>query len=117
MFQVTFSDQAMEELNKIDVEAQMRFVERISNISPEQLANPQEPLGRFSRKGKIFYRLRAGDFRCYFTVEHSSLNAHYILTKHSTTDFLFRFKLPVSQEQLIEQHQSFWKYLESLAKK
>ena len=31
-------------------------------------------------------------------------------------DALFRLKLPVSEQQLVEQHSKFWKYLESLTK-
>ena len=31
-------------------------------------------------------------------------------------DFLLRNKLPVSEQQLIEQDSKFWKYLESLTK-
>jgi hypothetical protein len=40
----------------------------------------------------------------------------YILQQHSLEDFLLRNKLPVSEEQLVEQHSKFWKYLETLTK-
>jgi len=116
MYQVTFSAQAMRELNQLDQLAQLDVLEPVTSISPEDLAHPREPLGRFHRGQKEFYRLRAGDFRFYFVCQGEALHVHYILHKNSLEDFLLRNKLPVSEQQLVEQHSKFWKYLESLTK-
>ena len=116
MFQVTFSSQAMHELNLLDQLKQLDLVDPISALKPADLAHPREPLGRFHRAGKEFYRLRAGDFRFYFDALGETLHVHYILHKNSLEDFLLRNKLPVSEQQLVEQHSKFWKYLESLTK-
>ncbi len=116
MYQVTFSEQSMAELNRLDKLAQMEAIEPISLVKPADLAHPREPLGKFTRNGKDFYRLRAGDFRFYVTVEDDKLHTHYILHKDSLEDALFRLKLPVSEQQLFEQHSKFWRYLESLTK-
>jgi mRNA interferase RelE/StbE len=117
MYQVTFSEQSMHELNQLDKLAQLDAIEPISKIKPDDLAHPREPLGKFHRNGKDYYRLRAGDFRFYFEVkDETTLHTHYILHKASLEDWLFRMKLPVSEQQLVEQHSKFWKYLESLTK-
>lgn len=116
MFQVTFSTQAMHELNRLDKLLQLDLVEPISSLKMADLEHPREPLGRFHRAGKEFYRLRAGDFRFYFDAQGETLHVHYILHKNSLEDFLLRNKLPVSEQQLVEQHSKFWKYLESLTK-
>jgi mRNA-degrading endonuclease RelE of RelBE toxin-antitoxin system len=117
MYQVTFSEQAMHELSKLETREQMHLLEPISNLTATDLARPREPIGKLSRDGKVFYRLRTGDFRVYFeTRDGDTLYCEYILHKNTLTDFVFRTKLPVSEEQLLEQHQSFWKYLESLKK-
>ena len=116
MYQVTFSEQAMRELNRLDQLAQLEAIEPISGLQPEQLTHPREPLGRFHRGPKEFFRLRAGDFRFYFEVHGETLHVDYILHKNSLEDFLLRNKLPVSEQQLVEQHSKFWKYLESLTK-
>jgi mRNA interferase RelE/StbE len=116
LFQVTFSDQSMRELNKLPIEDQLTLVDRISNVSPEQLIGSDEDVGAFSREGKSFYRVRAGDFRCYFEINGDALFAHYILHHNSLTDFIYRNKLPITEETMAEQHQSFWKYLETLKK-
>ena len=116
MYQVNFSEQAMRELNRLDQLAQLEAIEPISALRPEELAHPREPLGRFHRGPKEFFRLRAGDFRFYFQVSGETLHVDYILHKNSLEDFLLRNKLPVSEQQLVEQHSKFWKYLESLTK-
>jgi hypothetical protein len=116
MAQVTFSEQAMHELNQLDKLMQLEVIEPISSLKASDLAAPREPLGRFHRAGKEFYRLRAGEFRFYFEVSGDTLHVTYILHKNSLEDFLLRNKLPVSEQQLVEQHSKFWKYLESLTK-
>lgn len=117
MFQVTFSDQSMDELNKLSIEVQMPIIEKFSSLTARELNRGNEDLGRVERGGKTYYRLRVGDFRVYFEwLENDTLHSHYILHQHSFADFIFRFKLPYREETLVEQHQSFWKYLESLKK-
>ena len=117
MFQVNFSEQSMYELNQLDTRSQMSLIEVVSTLNQEQLDNPNEELGRFNRDNKIYYRVRAGEFRIYFEQINESLFAHYILHKNTLSDFIFRFKLPYSQEFMVEQNDSFWRYLESLKDK
>ncbi len=116
MYQVTFSAQAMQELKKLDQLAQLDAIDPISHLKPADLAHPREPLGHFRRGQKSLYRLRSGDFRFYFEAEGDTLHVDYILHRNSLEDFLLRNKLPVSEQQLVEQHSKFWKYLESLTK-
>src|SRR5580692_9241388 len=100
MQQVTFSEQAMRELNKLEQLAQLEVIEPISGLKSEDLAHPREPLGRFHRGGREFYRLRANDFRFYFEKRgESQLHVQYILHKNSLEDFLLRNKLPVTEQQ------------------
>jgi len=114
MFQVNFSDQSMQELNKMPVEEQLKLVDRISNITSEQLSNLDEALGKFNRNGMTYYRVRVGDLRCYFEIKEDTLFSHYILHRNTIADFAYRNKLPVTQETMTEETNSFWKYIESL---
>jgi len=117
MFQVNFSDQAIAELNKLDKLDQLELIDDFSSLTPERLKKPGEALGRFRRQNKTYYRLRCGEYRIYFeALTAETLFAHYILHQHSLTDFVLRNKLPMSEEQMIEQHKSFWKYLDTLKK-
>lgn len=118
MYQVTFSEQAMRELNKLDPLEQLAAIEPISGLKAADLERPREPLGRFSRGGHPLYRLRCGERRFYFEAgAGDTLHVLYILHSRSLEDFLLRNKLPVTEDQLIEQDSKFWKYLETLARK
>ena len=117
MFQVNFSEQSMCQLNQLDKSSQMMLVETFSGLTQKQLDNPNDELGRFNRSGRTYYRVRAGEFRIYFEKDKNGLFAHYILHKNTLSDFVFRFKLPITEEFMIEQHDSFWKYLESIRHK
>lgn len=117
MFQVTFSDQALGELKKLDPLSQLTALEPVGKLRAEDLAHPREPLGKFVRGGKTWFRLRDADLRYYFEIRHETdLHVLYILHHHSLEDFLLRNRLPVTEHQLVEQHSKFWKYLESLTK-
>src|SRR5258708_29882135 len=100
MYQVTFSEQSMRELNQLDKMAQLDAIDPISKIRPSDLAKPREPLGKFHRAGKDFYRLRAGEFRFYFKGQGETLHTQYILHKSSLQDLLFRMMPPVSEQPL-----------------
>ncbi|MDP0500387.1 MAG: cytotoxic translational repressor of toxin-antitoxin stability system [Verrucomicrobiota bacterium JB022] len=115
-FQVTFSDQAMKMLNQLPVDDQLRMVSEMSELNEEALKRHSEKIREFSRDGKTFYRLSAGEFRCYFEVRGSVLYAHYILHQHTIADFLFRNNRPLTDEILAEKEASFWKYLEATIK-
>ena len=117
MFQLTFSDQSMQELNVLSQREQLILVDQLSSLTDEILSSESDRIGRFQRSGVVFYRLRTSDFRCYFTKTDDLLACHCILHKNSLKDFIFRCKLPVKDEQLLEKDQSFWQYLEGLAKK
>lgn len=114
MYQVTFSDQSMRALNELQIDEQLKLVDAISSISADMLDKPHDSIGRFHRDGRTYYRVRAGEFRCYFEIRDETLYSHYILHRNTLTDYVFRNKLPISEEQLLEQTTSFWKYLETL---
>lgn len=117
MYQITFSNQSMLELNKLDKLAQLDALDPIGNLKPSDLAQPREPLGRFKRGGKDLFRLRSGEHRFYFeNPTPEALHVLYILHSKSLEDFILRNNLPISEEQLVEQHSKFWKYLETLTK-
>lgn len=117
MYQVTFSEQSLGELKKLDPLDQLQAIDPLSNLKSTDLATPREPLGRFVRSGRVLYRMRSGPHRFYFEIQSDSiLHVLYILHKNSLEDFLLRNKLPVSEDQLVEQHSKFWKYLETLTK-
>lgn len=117
MFQVTFSEQSLGELKKLGHLAQLDAISPITGLTAGDLAHPREPLGSFTRGGRTLHRLRSGALRFYFEARaDGTLHVLHLLHQNSLEDFLLRNKLPVSDEQLVEQDSKFWKWLESLAR-
>lgn len=117
MFQVTFSDQSLSVLNSLAQAEQLNLMEKLSSLTNDILVGTENDIGSFQRNGKVFYRLRLDELRIYFEKINIALHCHFILPKNSLNDFLFRCKMPASEEAVLENHQSFWDYLESLARK
>lgn len=117
MFQVTFSEQSLKELNLLSQTDQLHLMDKLSSLTSAILSGENSSVGTFVRNGKTFYRLRIDDLRVYFEKIEISLHCHFILQKNSLNDFLVRCKMPSSDDAILENHQSFWEYLESLAKK
>lgn len=117
MFQITFSKQSLSELAKLNKLEQIQLIEKIGSLKLSDIENPGQNMKVFNREGKSFYRLRAEDLRLYFTVLDSNLNVSCILQKDTWSDFAFRCKLPITEEQLIEKDPSFWSYLDNLSQK
>ncbi len=118
MYQVTFSEQSMAELNKLDKLSQLEIMESFGSLTSEELEGGLPEIGKIHRADKVYYRLRTGDYRIYFELleDKQTLHAHYILHHHTLADFVFRFKLPFKEETMFEQEDNFWHYLESLKK-
>ncbi len=114
MFQITFSEPSLKELNHLSKSEQLVMIERLGSLTQSVLEKPDKHLGIFNRGKTTFYRLRIGDVRLYFELMDTILKVNYILPKDSWADFAFRCKLPITEEALIENKQSFWQYLDSL---
>lgn len=113
MYQVNFSDQAMRELAKLPTLEQLEVVEAFSSLTADALLQGSSELGSVRRGGQTYHRLRVGEFRIYFTAAEGSLLAHYVLHRHTFTDFAFRSHLPFAEDEArLEQHGGFWKYLD-----
>lgn len=115
MFQITFSEPSLNELNRLTKPEQLSIIESLGGLTQVMLDKPDKHLGVFNRGKTTFYRVRIGDVRLYFEVVDTILNVKYILPKDSWADFAFRCKLPITEESLIENKQSFWQYLDSLS--
>jgi mRNA-degrading endonuclease RelE of RelBE toxin-antitoxin system len=117
MRQVTFSSQSLDVISSIPQIEQLSLVEKLSSLSGDILLEKRADIGKFTRKGKTYYRVRLDDFRIYIERNQTALHCQYILEKNSFQDFMIRCNLPSSEESVIEKHQSFWDYLDSLRKK
>ena len=116
MFQVTFSTQSLSVMNSLIQSEQLNLMEELSSVSESIFDSKDANVGKFNWKGKLFYRMKLNELRVYFERQGPTLHCHFILPKHSLKDFLIRCNLPSSDIAVLENHSSFWEYLEGLTK-
>ena len=68
--------------------------------------------GVIERAGKKLYRYRAKNYRIYFEKRDEGVTVHRVLHKNTLRDFLFRSKLPVSEDAALSKTSEFWKLIE-----
>jgi mRNA-degrading endonuclease RelE of RelBE toxin-antitoxin system len=82
-------------------------------ILPEDLDHLDSPrFGVIERAGKKLYRYRAKNYRIYFEKRDEGVTVHRVLHKNTLRDFLFRSKLPVSEDAALSKTSEFWKLIE-----
>ncbi|MCB1229446.1 MAG: hypothetical protein KDN19_04230 [Verrucomicrobiae bacterium] len=113
MFQIIFNEISAAEISQLPTMMQMEVLSEFQ-VTPEDLENLDgDRFGSLEREGKKLYRYRAKDVRIYFEVtnDHSVL-VHRVLTKNTFQDFLYRTKLPLSEDEELSQSKQFWKLIE-----
>ena len=117
MFQIIFNELSAAELSALPKKMQLDLLEQFQ-ILPEDLDKlDSKHFGVIQREGKKLYRYRAKDYRIYFAKTDDGIKIHRVLHKNTFRDFLFRSKLPVSEDVQLGQTREFWNLIEEGEKK
>src|SRR5438874_2679177 len=112
MFQIIFNELSAAEISALPKKLQLNLLAQFE-ILPEDLDHlDSERFGVIERDGKKLYRYRAKDYRIYFAKTDEGITVHRVLHKNTFRDFLFRSKLPVSEDAQLSQAREFWKLIE-----
>ena len=68
--------------------------------------------GGIERDGKQLYRFRAQDYRFYFEVADGVVVVQRVLHKGTFSDFLFRSRMPLSEDEELAESRHFWKLID-----
>ena len=112
MFQIIFNELSAAEISALPKRLQLDLLAEFE-ILPEDLDRPDtECFGVIEREGKKLYRYRAKNYRIYFAKTEEGVKVHRVLHKNTLRDFLFRSKLPVSEDAQLGETREFWKLIE-----
>lgn len=112
MFQIIFNELSAAELSALPKKMQLDLLAEF-RILPEDLDHlDSKRFGVIEREGKRLYRYRAKDYRIYFARTNEGIKVHRVLHKNTFRDFLFRSKLPISEDAQLGQTREFWKLIE-----
>lgn len=112
MLQIIFSDVSAKELAAMPRQLQLELVDGFQ-LLPADFEKADEKFGQLTRGGKRIYRFRVKDYRIYFEKHGDIINVRCILNKNTMKDFFFRSKLPISEDQLLQENPKFWQLLET----
>jgi mRNA-degrading endonuclease RelE of RelBE toxin-antitoxin system len=112
MFQIIFNTHSAAELAALPKGLQLEILSEF-NILPGDLSTiDTEKYGRLEREGRQLYRYRAKDYRIYFEQIEKGLLIHRVLHKNTLKDFLFRSKLPMAEDEVLQKNPRFWELID-----
>src|SRR5919201_5874662 len=112
MFQIVFNELSAAEMSALPKPMQLDLLAEFQ-ILPEDLDHlDSSRFGLLERGGKKLYRYRARDYRIYFEKTPEGITVHRVLHKNTLRDFLFRSKLPTSEDAQLGKTREFWKLID-----
>ncbi|MDB6078556.1 MAG: pare toxin of type ii toxin-antitoxin system parde [Akkermansiaceae bacterium] len=112
MFQIVFNEISAAEISQLGTLEQLELLDEFQ-VSEKDLENLDGTrFGKIARAGQTLYRFRAKDWRFYFQVKDGSVIVHRVLHKGTFSDFLFRSKLPGSEDEELGKSKHFWKLID-----
>jgi mRNA-degrading endonuclease RelE of RelBE toxin-antitoxin system len=116
LLQIVFNEISAAEMSALPKEMQLELLAEFQFL-PEDLDNlDPEKFGAVERDGKRLFRYRAKDYRIYFDRRTEGITVHRVLHKNTIRDFLFRTKLPMTEDDQLGQREGFWKLIEEAEK-
>jgi mRNA-degrading endonuclease RelE of RelBE toxin-antitoxin system len=112
VFQIVFNEISAAEISALGTLEQLELLEEF-RVTESDLANSGgEKFGKLERDGHVMYRFRAKDYRFYFEVKDGSVIVHRMLHKGTLSDFLFRSKMPLGEDEALAGSKHFWKLID-----
>ena len=112
VLQIVFNEISAAELSSLDTLEQLELIDEFK-VGKEDLENlTGERFGKIERDGRVLYRFRAKDHRFYFEVRDGLVIVHRVLHKGTFSDFLFRSKMPVAEDEALANSKHFWKLID-----
>lgn len=112
MFQIVFNEISAAEISQLDTLEQLELLDEFK-VSQDDLENLDgERFGKIERDGKTLYRFRTKDWRFYFEVKDGAVVVHRVLHKGTFSDFVFRSKIPLAEDEELAKSKHFWKLID-----
>ncbi|MEP4077521.1 hypothetical protein [Haloferula sp.] len=112
VFQIVFNEISAAELSRLDTLEQLELMDQFKVTQEDLDSLDGERFGMIDRDGKKLYRYRAEDWRVYFEVKDGSVIVHRVLHKGTFSDFVFRSKIPMAEDEELAKSKHFWKLID-----
>lgn len=112
MFQIVFNEISAAEISALGTLEQLELLEEFRVTEQDLNGLGSDKFGRIERDGHVFHRFRAKEYRFYFEVKDGSVIVHRVLHKGTFSDFLFRSKMPLGEDEALASSKHFWKLID-----
>ena len=112
MLEIVFNELSAAEMSQMGTMEQLELLDQF-HVQKSDLENLDgEKYGLIERDQKKLYRFHTRDWRIYFEVKDGTVVVHRVLHKGTLSDFLFRSKMPVAEDEALAQSKHFWKLID-----
>ena len=112
VFQIVFNEISAAEISQLDTLEQLELLDEFKFSEKDLETLDGERFGKIERAGKTLYRFRSKEHRFYFEVKDGTVIVHRVLTKGTLSDFLFRSKMPVGEDEELAKSKHFWQLID-----
>jgi len=112
VFQIVFNEISAAELSSLGTLEQLDLIDEFQVSEDDLNRLSGERFGKIERDGRVLHRFRAKDYRFYFEVKEGSVVVHRVLHKGTFSDFLFRSKMPLAEDEALAGSKHFWKLID-----
>jgi hypothetical protein len=112
VFQIVFNEISAAEISRLDTLVQLDLLDEFKVTERDLESLDGDRFGKIERDGKVLYRFRAREWRFYFEVKDGQVIVHRVLHKGTFSDFAFRSKLPMGEDEELAKSKHFWKLID-----
>ncbi|MDA7881595.1 hypothetical protein N9A94_04755 [Akkermansiaceae bacterium] len=112
MLQIVFNEISAAEISQLDTLEQLELLDEFKVTEDDLEHLDDDRFGKIERDGKTLYRFRTQDWRFYFEVVAEHVIVHRVLHKGTFSDFLYRSKLPLGEDEALADSKHFWKLID-----
>lgn len=113
VFQIIFNEISAAEMAALPKELQLELLAEFHILPGDLESLENETFGKVIRDGRSLHRYRAKDYRIYFEKHPDGIMVHRVLHKNTIRDFLFRSKLPMTEDEQLAESKLFWELIEA----
>lgn len=112
VLEIVFNELSAAEMSQMGTMEQLELLDQfhVQKSDLEQLDG--DKYGLIERDHKKLYRFRTREWRIYFEVRDGTVVVHRVLHRGTLSDFLFRSKMPVAEDEALAQSKHFWKLID-----
>lgn len=112
VLQIVFNEISAAEISSLDTLVQLELLDAFQVTEGDLERLDGDKFAKLEREGLTLYRFRTDDYRIYFEVQSEKVIVHRVLHANTFSDFLYRSKMPLAEDEELLKSKHFWNLIE-----